>query len=267
MAGSRAGGGAGRAQVAQAQVAQSPVARARTPKKSEVVAQAIVHDVVRRRLRPGDRLASEIEMMDDYGVGRASLREGLRILELNGLITIKPGPGGGPFVNAVSARTLGQMLTLHFHVAGATYRELMQARLTLEPVCAGLAAARDDDVVAARLGAVAERAVDVDVLDDYEYRAMSRDFHGTVASLSGNRVLDLMAHALMEIFDAHIARATHDAGTRRAVPDEHDRVTEAILAHDAELAEARMREHMERYADVFARSLPGLLDEPVEWTT
>ena len=184
-------------------------------KKSEVVAQAIVHDIVREGLQPGDRLASEAEMMEQYDVGRGSLREALRVLELNGLVSLKPGPGGGPVVESVNPTVLGRMLTLYLHVSGATYRELVDARLALEPTCAALAATVSTSEERASLAKLGERAHDVDLNDDAAYRAMSNEFHGAVVAMSGNRILELLAQSMMEIFDAHIAAS--DA--RRAHPD------------------------------------------------
>jgi DNA-binding FadR family transcriptional regulator len=83
--------------------------------------------------------------------------------------------------------------------------------------------------------------------------------------MSGNRVLELLAHALMEIFDGHVARATRDIDTRAAAPDEHDAVIRAIVAGDAVAAQSEMRAHMEHYAEVFGRALPDLLDDNVRW--
>lgn len=234
-------------------------------KKSERVAQAIVHDVVQRGLQPGDRLASESEMMAEYDVGRPSLREALRVLEVNGLVSRKTGPGGGPVVEDVSPAVLGRMLTLYLHVSGATYRELVAARLALEPTCAALAALAATAEQRSALATLGSRAHDLDLDDDAVYRAMSREFHGTVMSLSGNRVLGLLGHALMEIFDAHIARATRDIEVRAVAPHEHDGIIDAILAADAVAAETRMRAHMEHFAAVFADALPDLLDETIRW--
>ncbi len=83
--------------------------------------------------------------------------------------------------------------------------------------------------------------------------------------MSGNRILELLARSLMEIFDTHIARATRDAPTRMAAPHEHDAVIDAIHAGDADAAESAMREHMEHFASLFAEALPDLLDETVRW--
>lgn len=166
---------------------------------------------------------------------------------------------------SVNPTVLGRMLTLYLHVSGATYRELVDARLALEPTCAALAATvstREERDALAKLG---EQAHAIDLNDDAAYRAMSNEFHGAVVAMSGNRILELLAQSMMEIFDAHIARATRDEPARMAAPHEHDAVIEAIVAGDAATAEAEMREHMEHFASVFARSLPELLDQTVRW--
>src|SRR5215208_4511482 len=73
----------------------------RSPKKAETVARDIVRDIVRQGRQPGDALASESEMLDEYGTSRESLREALRLLEVQGLVSIRRGPGGGPSVCSV----------------------------------------------------------------------------------------------------------------------------------------------------------------------
>jgi len=80
----------------------------RSGKISETIARDILDDIVVRQLPPGTMLASEAVMLDRYGVGRASLREALRILEIHGLIKIKPGPRGGPVVAEVTSSDLGR---------------------------------------------------------------------------------------------------------------------------------------------------------------
>ncbi|MCY4632208.1 MAG: GntR family transcriptional regulator, partial [bacterium] len=85
--------------------------RRRPTKVATSVAREILHDIVDRGLAPGAKLPPEIEMAESLGVARASLGGGLRILEVHGLITIKPGPGGGPVVAPISSDDLGQTLT------------------------------------------------------------------------------------------------------------------------------------------------------------
>src|SRR5579864_1425673 len=94
----------------------------RPAKTAETVAAAIVHDMVSRNLGPGDTLPAEAAMLAHYRVSRASLREALRLLEVQELIRLKPGPGGGPIVTAVDPRNLAKMTTLYLHLGGATYQ-------------------------------------------------------------------------------------------------------------------------------------------------
>src|SRR5262245_43750238 len=78
-------------------------------KTSEMVARDVVHAIVTRGLRTGDKLPSEAAMLAEYGVSRESLREGLRLLEVQGLISIRRGPGGGPVVGRIDAANLGRI--------------------------------------------------------------------------------------------------------------------------------------------------------------
>src|SRR4051812_18011504 len=70
-------------------------------KTSEIVARDVVRDISNGGLQPGDGLPSESAMLEQYGVSRESLREGLRLLEVQGLIRIRRGPGGGPIVGTI----------------------------------------------------------------------------------------------------------------------------------------------------------------------
>jgi len=72
-------------------------------KTSEVVAFAVARDIAEHGLRSGDRLPLEAEMVEQYHVSRESLREALRLLEAQGIVSIRRGPGGGPVVGTASS--------------------------------------------------------------------------------------------------------------------------------------------------------------------
>ena len=109
-------------------------------KTSEVVAFAVVRYIVDHRLESGARLPLEAEMVEHYGVSRESLREALRLLEAQGIVSIRRGPNGGPVVGRAESGNLGRTMTLYFQLAGATYEELLRAWRMLEPLAAELAA-------------------------------------------------------------------------------------------------------------------------------
>ena len=85
---------------------------ARPKKTALILAQRIVRDIHRLRLEPGDKLPAEKLMMEQYDAGRGTLRESLRYLELQGVLSFKPGPGGGPVVEKPGAESLAATLAL-----------------------------------------------------------------------------------------------------------------------------------------------------------
>src|SRR5580698_10367642 len=90
----------------------------RTTKVAEAVAREIVQDVAQNQLPPGTRLRSESQALAHYRVSRGSMREALRMLEDLGLVTIRPGPFGGPVVSQITPRNYARTSTFYFHVLG-----------------------------------------------------------------------------------------------------------------------------------------------------
>ena len=116
----------------------------RTEKLSEVLAREIVRDL--RDLQPATMLPPEAVMLEKYRVGRASLREALRLLEVQGLIVIRPGPGGGPMVAQADSVHYGRTSSLYYHMLGATYHDVVAARAVIEPALARVVAEKQDPI-------------------------------------------------------------------------------------------------------------------------
>jgi GntR family transcriptional regulator, transcriptional repressor for pyruvate dehydrogenase complex len=239
------------------------VAARRADKVSEVVARAIVHDIVTGGLEQGATLPSEAVMLSRFGVGRASLREALRILEVHGLITIKPGPGGGPIVAAPTSRSFGRIATLFFQLDGATFRELVEARSVLEPVMARIAAERQLPETMAALRANVEEGK-LERGQDRNAR-VGHEFHGLMASASGNRVLDLMSGAIRDVFYERVTSSLWPESVRPRIHLEHEAIVKAIEKGDGKAAERLMKRHMEEMVERCEERMPGLLDEIVDW--
>jgi GntR family transcriptional regulator, transcriptional repressor for pyruvate dehydrogenase complex len=234
----------------------------RSEKVSAVIAREIVRDIARQRLAPGTTLESESAMLRRYQVARASLREGLRILETHGLIRIKPGPGGGPVVSGVDTADFGRMATLFFQVLDIRFAELTEARLVLEPVMARLAALRQNPTDNEELRDIAKAGLDA---DDTTWRSASRAFHDKVLSMSGNGLLNLYAGALNDIFSDRVSGLLYTGRQREQVKRIHADIADAISAGNADVAESLMREHMSDYKKAVTKRDAKLLDEVVDW--
>jgi GntR family transcriptional repressor for pyruvate dehydrogenase complex len=236
----------------------------RVEKVPEIVARRILRDIVDRGLSTGDRLPPEASMIRQFGVGRASLREALRILETHGLIRIRMGSGGGPVVTDVSSTDYGRMASLYLFRSGGTYEELLEARLVIEPMMVRLAAERLTDETAERLRDVVAEGVAAADAPAPEWSATSEAFHAVIAGMSGNHVLDLFAAALISIERRHIG-PVYRPGDRATTLEAHSRIAEAILEQNAGRAEQLTRRHVVENERMMREKYRVLLEERINW--
>ena len=112
----------------------------RIPKGSELLARQIQETILGGDLAEGDMLPSEKELMLQMGLSRATVREGLRLLEAEGLITTRPGRGGGATVQHPGPDGHTRSLATLLQFDGSTLDELFEAWSAIVPVCSRLAA-------------------------------------------------------------------------------------------------------------------------------
>lgn len=259
----RAGGAAGHSAIAIA----GSGSVLRPLKAAEVVARAVVRTIRSEGLQTGDSLPSEAEMLPQYGVSRESLREGLRLLEVQGMISIRRGPGGGPIVGTVDPANLGRMEALYLHLAGATYDELFEAWVFAETALAGKAAANPD--AEARKAAMApyiDGQVEDVVHDDLDvYMSGHEGFHDSVAALGGNRVLQVTLRAYGQIVAHHLAMIGDVKLIHQELVDDHLMLAQVISEGDSDAASKLMTQHLNRVLALNRAQLGSLLDGDVEW--
>jgi len=232
----------------------------RARKTSERVALDIVHDIVAQGLRAGDHLPLEAAMVENYNVSRASLREALRLLEVQGLIRLKPGPGGGPVVGSVKASNFARTASLYFHLGASTYGQLMATQVLLEPLCAQLAAQNPESREAMK---PFFEVTDHD--SEAGYREHTSTFHEEVYRLSANPVLALVANAITSIVSDHVVATMDPVELRPGILAEHGALARAIARGHADRAARLMAAHFQAQHDYYRAHWPSRLDELIEW--
>src|SRR6056297_1905703 len=115
------------------------------------VAEAIKNWVVEQGLQAGDRLPGEAELIERFGMAKGTIREAMRVLEAQGLIKTRTGPGGGSFVHEVSMERARALLGNYFYFKNLTIADIYQLRRVLEPELAASLAGRLPDAVLAEL--------------------------------------------------------------------------------------------------------------------
>lgn len=240
-------------------------ARSPKPQKTAVLlAQRIVRDILDNDLDAGTTLPPERQMLLDYEVGRGTLREAMRFLEIQGVVSIKPGPGGGPVVRSPDERHLAGTIALLLQMSGTPFRSIVEARAVLEPHLATKAAELIKPEVLAELA----ETVDImrDNLDDNQvFLRENERFHDIIAWSSGNDLFGYLVTSLHWITDGTALGVEYPERRRRDVLKAHDTIYQAIAAGDPEAAATAMREHIGGFTRYMEAKYPELMDRPIPW--
>jgi GntR family transcriptional repressor for pyruvate dehydrogenase complex len=238
----------------------------RPQKTAMLVAQRIVSDINRRGNTVGDRLPPERVMLEEYEVGRGTLRESLRFLELQGVISLKPGPGGGPVVQQPDAAALATSLTLLLQFERAPFRTIAEARVGLEPMMAQLAAERMNETQLADLKASVDTMHD-NLGDQDVFLEENKRFHDVIAHGSGNALFGHLVDALLGILDGSAIGIDYPEVRRTAVHKAHLRIYDAIASHDPAASAAAMIDHIDQYVRYAEKKFPEVLAAPIVWNS
>lgn len=228
-------------------------------KAGEGVALEILRDIVSDKKKAGDRLPLESQMLTQYGVSRPSLREALRLLEFQGLIAIRPGPGSSTVVGEAAPDNLARTLVLFLHLNGATYDELLETWQMTEPLLARRAALSPDR-------ALVERTMAPFVSNERSHcnlghaMEIGSNFHMQTGILANNRALSLVCHAVGAIASNHVATAVPSTAPVRLLHD-HSSIATAIVQGDADLAALLMSQHVRHIIDAFRKNWPEKVGE------
>jgi GntR family transcriptional regulator, transcriptional repressor for pyruvate dehydrogenase complex len=235
-------------------------------KTAEIVARDIVRDMATKRMRSGDPLPPESVMLEQHRVSRESLREGLRLLEVQGLIRIRRGPGGGPIVGQIDPANLGRSSTLYYHLAGATYEELFDAWVMAEATMATRAARHSN--AAARRAAMEpylrpeplEHPHDLD-----EFVRLHTGFHAVIARLGDNRVIELTLTSFGQIVSHHMMVRDDPRRMANLLEHDHRAIATAIADGRARQAGQLMEEHIERIVAAHGELSSLDTSDTIEW--
>ncbi len=224
----------------------------RLPKVSDLVVSALRERIINQQLPVGSRLPSEAELMEELNVGRVTVREGLRLLERDGLLEVRRGTTGGNFVRHPDIEQVSESISVLLGIRGTRLREFVEFRQLVEPEAAALAAQHRDAEHAEALARIEE--------GDHEL-AHVPDLHLLIARATGNGVLAIALNALHHPFSEHFrpTRIGHDEMALTSAA--HAKIARLVRAGDADGARAAMQAHLDAYRDWLDQE--GLLEEPI----
>lgn len=225
------------------------------PGSSDQIALEIRRYLNERHVHPGDRLGTEQELANEFGVSRPTLREALRSLSAAQLIRVGRGRTGGIFVARTPSEGMRRVVTesMGFMLAAdrVPLEEFLDARVALEVPLTGRAAVRADADVVVRL----QDAIDATVgrlpgtpdFDDND-----KCFHQIIAATAGNVILHALTGWTLEVLQPSLIRRIHAAVDGAQLIAQHRAILEGIRRNDRAEAERAMRAHLQYLGDILA---------------
>jgi len=239
----------------------APLARLDTlhvPKSCDVLADYLRQKILDGTLPDGALLPGERSLVEQTGLSRGSVREALRILEAEGLVTTRPGRYGGSRATRPTGSTVSRQIALFARGSQLPLAAIVQAREAIEPPLAELAARHRTEQDLATL-----RQIDARLQEAYDdvpaYLAENVNWHCALAAASHNALLEAFMHSIANLI--HEASAIRNFATdevRSLVLKAHARILDAVEKQDAPAARRRMERHVQAYS----AHLRILIDRP-----
>jgi DNA-binding FadR family transcriptional regulator len=250
-------------------VTSATPARPPAREKPEQIADELRALIVTGRLAEGDSLGREPDLVERFGVSRPSLREALRILEAEGLVTVVRGVLGGVVARQPSERTTARSAALVLQSRNVTLGDVHQARTVIEPAAVRMLASSARKAAIDELRSLVEKqraALD----DPEELGRANAEFHSRLVALAGNQTLSVVAEMLNEIVARAVTAVSRTSppgasvATRRRGIRSQERLLDLVAAGAGTEAEAHWKAHMDAVGRIMigqqAKSVIDLFD-------
>jgi DNA-binding FadR family transcriptional regulator len=200
----------------------------------------MISGTLRDRILSGEiegSLPKQEQLIAEFRVSAPSLREAMRVLQAEGLVTVQRGNVGGAAIHVPREGKVAYMLAMILQSKATTLDDVAEAMGMLEPLCAGACAARKDrrSTVVPRLTRLLEHSRQV-VEDPYEFMLSARHFHEEMVRGCGNVTITLLVGTLETLWSAHVATLARRSAPTGVMEDRAQRVR-SIKEHQALLAQ------------------------------
>ena len=210
--------------------------------------------IVANRLQPGDRLPSERELAQQFGVSRTVIREAVRALAAKGLLEVQSG--SGTTVRSPSTQSISQSLTLLLRLGQSPleYEKVHEVRRLLEVEIAGLAAQRRTDDDLAKIEAIVHEMAQLqENLEELALKDVA--FHTALAQATHNELFVVLLDSVVDVMIQVRQMGIAVPGSREYALEAHRQIFEQVKAGNAEAARRAMAEHIAMSETIFRKAL------------
>lgn len=231
-------------------------------RRYEILADELRRVIVSGELKVGDPLPAERDLVALTGLGRGSVREAIRILEIEGLLSPKGrGRKGLAVIQNASDQTVQRQIELYIGGDTVSNQDLMQARLVLEPALARIACDQRTECDIGRMRETNARIAEAGRADRAALVQLNHDWHSQLIRASHNDLLIAIAVGLSETQHQAGVMAVYGSDEHvRLMVEAHDRILESVVERDGDRAFRRMYRHLVGYSETIARLNPAQFD-------
>lgn len=234
-------------------------------RKNEKVTDLIIGQVrdavLSGQLKPGDRLASEKELVSQFDVSKATLREALRALEVMGLVESRKGASGGVFITQVELQTTIHSMMNFLHFQSLSISEITMIRFMLEPNIARLVVAKISEEDLETL----QSFINSEESDIRNNKKKDIGFHRYLARITNNSMLILIVDFIESHLDEIKQSLDLSADFYANVRDAHRRILECLAAKDPGGVSAAMAQDVLEVGRYLSNELDEKAFEPADF--
>jgi len=214
---------------------------------SQAIVDQIKDAIIQKKIKSGDKLPSERQMMGQFETSRVTVREALKTLEYSGLLEIKRGTQGGAFVRDPDVKFVNSFLQDMFSMGNIKIFDLTEARMAVEPFSVKVAIERIDEEcleqIKQNIRETAESLKNANLIDA---RILNIEYHRLIAQASKNPVIFFLVDSIMDIMENHVSIIQIPMASVESTLHFHEKITAAIANRDAKMAEEWMLKHIQQ---------------------
>lgn len=217
---------------------------------SEIVVETIKKLLITKKLLPGDKLPSEVDLAQSLGVSRGSIREAMKELSVYGIVTIRHGDG--TYISESTSDVLFDPLLFQMIINYETFQELLELREALELSIIRLAIKHAKDSQIAELenaySFMIEKTNEGSYKDEIIIEAESK-FHTALGKATGNKLFQTVYGFILDLFIQNISKADSDEKFEKEALGCHRAIIDSIIKRDIESGEKAIKESVEVWKD------------------
>jgi DNA-binding FadR family transcriptional regulator len=229
--------------------------------KTQQVARMLLNLIIESDLKPGSSFGTEAEILERMNVSRPTLREGLRVLESQGVLSLRPGPRGGIIVAQPNVDVIAHAMSVYLRLNNVPFVEILKARMAIEPALVRGTAVHGTDKDFEEMEETIRMMEAPDCTDQAIYNE-NRKFHTVIARASANPVLEVFWATISILASGEADQIRYSKKNRAHIIKAHKQILEACRRHDPDAAQRAMSDHLGELDDLLRSRFGERLTEP-----